>query len=115
MVTIKNFKTITKSDGEKFYALIVQGGVEPVKSQKTGKMYFTARTSTVPTTFDEKICKSVLGTHFNGEVRKVECKPYEYTIEATGEMLTLSHRWEYVDDDLQLLTDHVVSQTATIM
>lgn len=115
MVTIKDFKTITKSDGEKFYALIVQGGVEPVKSQKTGRMYFTARKSTVPTTFDEKVCKSVLGTRFNGEVKRIECDPYEYTIESTGEVIELSHRWEYVDDDLQLLNDHVVSQTVSIM
>ena len=30
MVTIKNYKTITKDDGEKFYALILEGGIEPV-------------------------------------------------------------------------------------
>ena len=115
MVTIKDFKTITKSDGEKFYALVVQGGVEAVKSQKTGRLYFTIRTSTVPTTFDEKTCRSVLGTQFNGEVKKVECKPYEYVVESTGEIIELSHRWEFVDEDLQLLNDHVVSQTSLIM
>ncbi len=114
MVTIQNFKAITKSDGEKFPVLVLQGSVEPVKSENTGRMYFTARTATVPTTFDEKTCKSELGTTFDGEIRKVPCEPYEYTLESTGEVIELSHR-EYVDDDIQLLKDHVVSQTAAIM
>jgi len=114
MVTIKNFKSITKSDGEKFFALIVEGGVQPVKSQKTGRMYFTTRTATVPTTFEEKTCKSVLGTQFNGEIKRVDCEPYDFTIEETGEVITLSHRWEYVDENLEILDSHVIKETQKI-
>ena len=114
MVEIKDYKAITKKDGEKFYALVVQGGVEPTKSGNTGRMYFTVRTATVPTTFDEPTCKSVLGTNFDGHIKKVTCEPYEYTVESTGEVIELSHRWEYLDDDLAALNDHVVRKTQKI-
>lgn len=114
MVTIKNYKTITKDDGEKFYALILEGGIEPVLSQKTGRTYFTARTATVPTTFGEETCKSAIGTQFLGVIKKVECEPYEYTLQNTEETIELSHRWEYVDDNLQVLSEHVVKDTETI-
>ena len=114
MVTIKNYKTITKDDGEKFYTLIVQGGVEPTKSENTGRLYFTARTASVPTTFDESTCKSVIGTSFDGQIQKVECESYDYTVESTGEVIMLSHRWEYVDDELAALNEHVVQSTEKI-
>ena len=113
MVTIKDLKTIKKDDGEEFYCLIVEGGIQPVKSQKTGRMYFTTRTATVPTTFDLKTCKKVIGTSFEGEVRKVACDPYDYTIEDTGETIELKHRWEFIDDTLDVLEEHVV-ETAKI-
>ena len=63
MVTIKDYKTITKDDGEKFFALIVEGGIEPVISQRTGRTYFTARTATVPTTFGEETWSSLSLLH----------------------------------------------------
>tara|TARA_R110000796_G_scaffold37722_4_gene95169 strand:+ start:35423 stop:35770 length:348 start_codon:yes stop_codon:yes gene_type:complete len=114
MVSIKNFKAITKTNGEMFYALVVQGGVEPTRSENTGRMYFTTRTATVPTTFDEDTCKSIIGTTFNGEIRKIDCEPYDYTIESTGEIVKLSHRWEYVDENLKALNDHVIQKTEKI-
>ncbi len=114
MVTIKNFKTISKKNGEQFYALLVQGGVEPVKSDKTGKIYFTARTALVPTTLDESTCQELIGEEFNGTVKKIECEEYDYTMESTGETIKLSHRWQYVDDNLDLVDSHVVKNTSKI-
>jgi len=29
---------------------------------------------------------------------KVEVEPYEYALPETGEIITLSHRWEYVKE-----------------
>ncbi|MEH6703320.1 MAG: hypothetical protein V7691_00870 [Galbibacter orientalis] len=115
MVTVKDFKTITKSEGESFYALILQGGVEPVKSEKTGRIYFTARTSTVPTTFDKETCKNLVGTQFNGEIRRIDCEPYQYVIEDSGEVLQLTHRWEYVDENLEVLNQHVMNANEKII
>ena len=108
MVIIKDLKPITKGDGTTFYALIVEGSVEPVRSEKTGRIYFTARRATVPTTFDKQTCEKVIGTEFNGDVRRVECDPYDYTIETTGETIELSHRWEFMDESLEVLENHMV-------
>jgi hypothetical protein len=52
-------------------SIVLQGGVEPVKSQATGKVYFTARTANVPATFDEITCRSLVGSQFEGIIRKV--------------------------------------------
>jgi len=114
MVIVKDLKPITKSDGEKFYCLIVEGKMEPVRSEKTGRIYFTARRATVPTTLDEKACKAALGTTFEGNVGKVECEPYKYTIEETGEVIELSHRWEFVDEALEILEQHMVKPKSKI-
>ena len=114
MVIIKDYQKITKDDGEAFFTLVVQGGVEPVKSQKTGRIYFTARTARVPTTFDEKTCKSVIGTEFDGEIKKVTCEPYKYVIKDNGEEIELKHRWEFVDESLDLIQKHVVNTTEEI-
>lgn len=114
MVTIKDYKTITKDDGEEFFALIVEGGVEPVTSQSTGRTYFTVRKAVVSTTFDEESCKAAIGTQFPGVIRKVEVEPYNYTIKDTQETIELSYRWEYVYDNLQVLKDHVVKDKESI-
>lgn len=99
MVTIVNFKTFTKDNGENFYGLVVQGGIEVVKSQQTGKTYFTAKTATVPTTFNEQTCSSLIGTQIDGHVKKVECDPYDYTVKETGEVVELYHRYDYVSEE----------------
>jgi hypothetical protein len=44
MVSVIGYKSIEKENGDEFLVLVVQGGVEPVKSQATGKMYFTGTT-----------------------------------------------------------------------
>jgi hypothetical protein len=102
MVTVKEIRKAENSSGEEFYGLIVQSGAIPVKSKKTGKVYFTAKTAFVSTTFDEKTASSLIGIEFEGTIKKVETDPYEYTIEQTGEVIELSHRWEYVDPALEM-------------
>lgn len=99
MVTIVNFKTFTKENGDEFFGLVVQGGIEVVKSQQTGKTYFTAKTATVPTTFNEQTCMGLIGTTLDGHVQKVECDPYDYTVQETGEVVELYHRYEYVSEE----------------
>ena len=113
MVIVKEIKKAENSQGEEFYGLIVQSGAVSVKSKKTGRVYFTAKTAFVATTFDEQTASSLVGTEFEGTVRKVETLPYEYTIEATGEIIELSHRWEYVDPVLEM-EEQVVEETMVI-
>lgn len=114
MVTVKEIKKAENSKGEVFFGLIVQSGAVPVKSQKTGRLYFTAKTAFVPTTFDEHTAASLIGTEFEGTVKKVQTEPYDYTIEETGEIITLSHRWEYVDTTLDMIEEQVVEEAAVI-
>jgi len=113
MVTVKEIKKAENSNGEEFYGLIVQSGAMPVKSQQTGRIYFTAKTAFVATTFDESTASSLIGAEFEGIIKKVPTAPYEYTIEETGEILTLTHSWEYIDPALEM--EEQVVEEATVI
>lgn len=113
MVTVKEIRKAKNSHDEEFYGLIVQSGAVAVKSKQTGRVYFTAKTAFVATTFDEETALSLIGTTFEGSIRKVMCDPYEYTIEETGEIIELSHRWEYFDPVLDM-EEQVVEEMAVI-
>ena len=104
MVRIVNYQKRTTEEGKVFFTLELQGGIEIVKSQETGKSYMTARKASMSCTFDELTCQSLIGTELPGSVRKVECEEYEYTIKDTGEVITLSHRFEYVEQEAPVQT-----------
>jgi hypothetical protein len=108
MVTIVDYKSYQRENGEIFYALEVQGGIESVKSKETGKNYFTARKTKVPCTFNEQTCKSLIGTQMSGAIKKVIVDPYEFTVKETGEMITLSHRYEYLTDEESIIENNVL-------
>ena len=96
MVTIINFKERQKEDGTQFFVLEIQGGIEMVQSQSTGNFYATAKKAYLPSTFNAITCQALVGTQMEGNVEKVECEPYEYTVQDTGEIIMLSHRYSYV-------------------
>lgn len=100
MVKIIGYKERHKQDGEKFYVLEVQGGIEMIKSQSTGNFYATAKKATVLSTFDEQTCSALIGTEMQGAIIKEECKPYDYVVRETGEEITLYHRWTYIPDEI---------------
>ncbi|KAF9659598.1 hypothetical protein ABHQ57_03925 [Tenacibaculum sp. ZH5_bin.1] len=110
MVKIVDFKTYERNDGSEFNVLIVQGGIEAVKSQETGKTYFTARKTNVPSTFDTATCESLIGTDFPGVIKKVDVEPYEYTVPTTGEVITLTHSYQYVSEEEIIVNNNVVHQ-----
>ncbi|WP_183147884.1 hypothetical protein [Chryseobacterium nematophagum] len=95
MVTIINYKERQKEDGTSFYLLEVQGGIEMVKSQSTGLYYATLQKAFIPSTFNETTCKALIGTQMKGNILKVECDPYEYTVKDTGEVIMLHHKFIY--------------------
>ena len=111
MVTIVDYKSVEKEDGENFLLLVLQGGIEPVKSQATGKMYFTARTVKVPATFDEATCRGLIGSQFEGTIKKVPSDPYEYTIRETGEIVELDYRYEYVTEVEEIIKEQVINKS----
>jgi hypothetical protein len=112
MVTVSNYVERKSADGRSFYALILQGGVEPVLSEQTGGYYLTAKQSSVTTTLDEKTCKSLVGTQMRGKITKVVCDPYEHTVKETGEIITLTHRWAYNPNEAAV--DEMVYEKAVV-
>ncbi len=99
MVTIINFKERTKEDGTSFFVLEVQGGIEMIQSKVTGNFYATAKKAYLPSTFDALTCQALVGTQMAGSIEKEACKPYEYTVKETGEIITLAHRYCYVPEE----------------
>jgi hypothetical protein len=95
MVRIVNYQKRRGEEGKEFFTLELQGGIEMVKSQETGKFYVTARKASISSTFDEMTCQALIGTELPGTVAKVNCEPYEYVVKDTGEVIMLSHRYEY--------------------
>jgi hypothetical protein len=114
MVSVIGYKSIEKEDGRSFLLLVLQGGIEPVKSLATGKMYFSARTVNVPATFDEDTCKSLIGSQFEGTIKKVPSDPYEYTIKESGEIIELNYRYEYVTDANEILKEQLVDRSIVL-
>ena len=98
MVRIIDFKVRMNGEGEPFVALIVQGGIELVKSRESGMMYATAKKASIPSTFSEKTCESLIGQELDGSVQKAECAPYTFTNEETGEVMELDYRWVFVKE-----------------
>lgn len=98
MVTIVDYKTFENEDEEKFHVLIVQGGLEAVKSKETGQTYFTAKTARVSCTFDENTCKSLIGTEIPGIIKKIEVEPYEMINSQTGEVTMYSKRNVFIGE-----------------
>lgn len=104
MVTIINYKERVTKEGESFFVLELQSGVQMVKSKQTGKFYVTAKRATIPSTFNEAICKSLIGNKMPGTIEQVKTEPYEYTIKETGEVIELDYRYEYQEENQML--DH---------
>lgn len=108
MVTIVDFKKRTsKKSGKDFLVLVLSGGVEPIKNSK-GEMYFTSRTCTVASSFDEQMCKELIGAKFPGNIVKKQCDPYEYTIPSTNQSVSLDYKWEYVDNVEEMMQEQLV-------
>ncbi|MFT5251614.1 MAG: hypothetical protein ACI87N_000598 [Flavobacteriales bacterium] len=110
MVRVIDYKTVKTELGKEFNLLVLQGGVEPLVSSKTGRIYLTMRKANVSTTFDEASCKSLIGTELKGSIEKVDCEPYEYTVKETGEIITLKHNWQYVDEDIVNASSQVIKK-----
>ncbi len=112
MVRIINYKERIKEDGESFFVLELQGGIEMVQSQTTGNFYATAKRAFIPSTFDEQTCSALIGTEMQGQIIKEECEPFEYVVKETGEEITLHHKWVYVPDQAPV-TGQEVTPKAT--
>ena len=100
MVTVTNYDKRLSDDGREFFALTIQGSVEVVESNN-GNVYMTARKTSIPSTFDEQGCQLLIGKEIPGSIQKVDCEPYDYENKNTGEVITLTHTYEYVEESKQ--------------
>lgn len=102
MVTIIDFAVRQKSDGKEFIALILQGGIELVKSKVTDQYYATSKKCSITSTFNEATAKAMIGEKIPGSIQKQTCDPYSYVVKETGEMLELNFRWVYLPEGATL-------------
>ena len=101
MVTISVYVERESKDGKKFYALILAGDMELVLSEASGRYYATSKSTSIPSTFPESICKDLIGTKLPGKVTRVACEPFEYTVQESGEVILVNHRWVYSPSEVQ--------------
>jgi len=101
-------------EGKEFNALILQSGIELVKSHETGRYYATAKRTSITSTFDDATCRSLIGTQIPGSVQRVESEPYEFTVRNTGEVLTLTHRWVYLKEG-ETIEEKVIADSKVAM
>lgn len=102
MVSIIGTEKRTSEDGKKtFNVLILQGGIEAVKSKATGRQYITARKANIVCTFDEMTAKSMIGQKLPGSIEKQSCEPYSYTIPQSGEVVQLDYTFVYSNEGLE--------------
>jgi hypothetical protein len=102
MVTIVGYSQRKNSEGKDFYSLILQGGIEMVKSKETDRYYATAKRCSITSTFDEATAKAMIGEKIPGTVQKQNCEPYNYVVKETGEIMELTHRWVYLPEGATL-------------
>ncbi len=95
MVTIVDVAKTIMKDGSTMISIVVQGGMEPVVSNTSGRVYMTARKTRIPCTFTYEVAKGMIGQTMPGTIRRVECAPYSMVIPGTGKKVKLNHTYVY--------------------
>lgn len=72
MVKIISCKLSQNTDGKDFVSLKLQGGIEAIQSQQSGRFYLTAKTCYIPSTFDQATAEALIGSEMPGKVSRVE-------------------------------------------
>jgi hypothetical protein len=93
MLTISNYKRCTSQEGREFFALTLQGDLT-VSQSENGNFYLTANKASLPTSFNEAVCQTLIGKTLSGSIQKVPCEAYDFTNQA-GETVTLNYRYQY--------------------
>ncbi|MFN6329154.1 MAG: hypothetical protein ACK5UE_06270 [Chitinophagales bacterium] len=95
MVKVVNYLERTTEEGKKFFVLEIEGKPELKASKTSGNFYVSVRKTTIPATFGEETCKSMVGQNLPGSIVKVEVEPYEVVNTDSGEVTTQNHRFVY--------------------
>ncbi len=96
MVTVINYHVRESKSGDTFTTLTLQGDLEMIMSQNSGKYYATARKASIITTFNEESCKALIGRNLPGRIEKKPVdEPYEYQIPDSDEVIQLDYTYEF--------------------
>ena len=96
MVTVIDYHVRESKSGDTFTTLTLQGDLEMIMSQSSGKFYATARKASIITTFNEDACKSLVGKELPGRIEKKPVdKPYDYQIPNSDEVIKLDYTYEF--------------------
>jgi hypothetical protein len=95
MVQIVGHSLKTPKEGKPYVALEIEGEIEMVQSQNTGRFYATVRRCTISSTFDQLTAERMVGKEMPGTIERVPCEPYDYTIKETAEVIKIAYRWDY--------------------
>lgn len=106
MVQVVGYAIRKNKQGEHFIALDLIGSLELVQSQNTGRFYATVRKCSIPSTFDEEVAKMMIGSKIEGDIVRVPCDPYEYTVKRTGETISLAYTYSYQPAGSKELVGH---------
>lgn len=79
-----------------FISLELQGDIELIQSQTTGKFYATAKRCFITSTFDLPTATALIGQQIPGTIVRMQCTPYDFTNKETGEVMKLTHTYAYV-------------------
>lgn len=94
MVRVINAVERTNEKGS-YVSLQLQGDIEMVQSQKSGRFYATAKRCYVFSTFDKRTAESLIGSQMPGSIERIPCESYQYTIIESGEVIKLAHTYGY--------------------
>jgi hypothetical protein len=64
------------------------------------------RKCSIPSTFDEVVAKSLIGTTMPGQIVRISVDPYEYLNQRTGEVMKLQHSFAYQPEGSTELIGH---------
>lgn len=95
MVTISGYKVRENKEGNTFVVLELIGSVELIQAEASGNWYATVRKCSMPSTLDEVVAKLSIGQQMPGDIVRVPCESYSYTVKRTGETISLGYRYGY--------------------
>ncbi len=95
MVTISGYKVRENKEGNTFIALELNGSVELIQAEASGNWYATVRKCSMPSTLSEELAKLSVGQQMPGNIVRVACESYSYTVQRTGETISLGYRYGY--------------------
>ena len=101
MVTVTNYFVQKNKEGKLFISLELTGDVQAIQSSETGRFYLTAKRSRLASTFSEDIAKTLVGKQLPGKIERIQCEPYDYAVEETGEVISLMHTYVYNPEEEQ--------------